>query len=77
MSFTQGEVRHTYELQFPVAIYRGVFKAGETYQYGDLVTWGGSLWHAEKETGEKPDGPESGFRLAVKKGRDGKDAKAA
>lgn len=75
MSFDQDDIRHTYELQFPVAIYRGVYKAGETYQFGDLVTWAGSLWHAEKETSAKPDSPDGDWRLAVKKGRDGKDAK--
>jgi collagen type III alpha len=54
---------------------RGVYKAGETYEPGDAVTWGGSLWIAQKQTDAKPDTPESGFRLAVKRGRDGKDAK--
>ncbi|HIB7242337.1 TPA: phage portal protein, partial [Escherichia coli] len=29
----------------PVMLYRGVFRAGETYHPGDTVTWGGSLWH--------------------------------
>jgi collagen type III alpha len=77
MKFQQGETRHSYELVFPVTIYRDVFKAGETYQPGDAVTWGGSLWIAQQETKAKPDGPDSGWRLAVKKGRDGKDAKAA
>lgn len=73
LKFEQGDVRHCYELVFPVVLDRGVFKAGETYQPGDAVTWGGSLWIAQKETGEKPDAPDSGFRLAVKRGRDGKD----
>lgn len=75
LRFDGGDTRHTYELQFPVAIYRGVYTAGQTYQYGDMVTWGGSLWHAEKETSAKPDSPDGDWRLAVKKGRDGKDAK--
>ena len=65
------EFRH----QTAMPIDRGVFKAGETYQPGDCVTWGGSSWIAQKETAEKPDGPDSGWRLAVKKGRDGKDSK--
>jgi hypothetical protein len=73
LMFTRGETVHSYELEFPVTIYRGVFKAGETYARGDATTWGGSLWIAEKETDAKPDTPESGWRLAVKKGRDGKD----
>lgn len=75
LSFDAQGIRHTYELQFPVAIYRGVYTAGETYQFGDMVTWGGSLWHAEKETSAKPDSPDGDWKLAVKKGRDGKDAK--
>jgi hypothetical protein len=75
LMFTRGETCHSYELEFPVTIYRDVFKAGETYARGDAVTWGGSLWIAQKETDAKPDSPESGWKLAVKKGRDGKDAK--
>lgn len=77
LMFLREGVSHSFELEFPVIIDRGVFKAGETYKRGDAVTWGGSLWIAQKETGEKPDTPESGFRLAVKRGRDGRDAKGA
>ena len=73
--FTRGDTKHSFELEFPVIIDRGVFKEGQAYVRGDAVTWGGSLWIAQKETGAKPDGPDSGWRLAVKKGRDGKDAK--
>lgn len=58
----------------PVPIYRGVFKEGETYERGDLVTWGGSLHHCDEAKGMKPGGPDSGWTLAAKKGRDGKDA---
>lgn len=75
LKFTRGDTMHSYELEFPVIIDRGVFKQGETYKHGDAVTWGGSLWIAQVETNAKPDSPESGWRLAVKKGRDGKDAK--
>ncbi|EJH9584440.1 phage portal protein, partial [Escherichia coli] len=38
----------------PVMLYRGVFRAGETYHPGDTVTWGGSLWHCNSMTGDKP-----------------------
>jgi hypothetical protein len=75
LMFTRGEVMHSFELEFPVIIDRGVYKEGESYVRGDAVTWGGSLWIAQAETKAKPDGPDSGWRLAVKKGRDGKDAK--
>lgn len=54
-------------------IYRGVFAPG-AYVKGDTVTWGGSLWHCDEQTSDKPGEPGSkGWRLAVKKGRDGKD----
>lgn len=75
LSFRRGDEEKAFTFKWPTPIDRGVYKAGETYQAGDCVTWGGSLWIAQKETGEKPDSPESGFRLAVKRGRDGKDAK--
>lgn len=73
LKFDQGDVRHEYELTFPVPVYCGVFKAGDSYVPGDLVTWGGCLWHCDKETTGKPDAGD--WTLAVKKGRDGKDAK--
>lgn len=72
--FTKGEVCHSFEFAFPVVLDRGVFKAGQPYERGDAVSWAGSLWIAQRATVDKPDGPESGWRLAVKKGRDGKDA---
>jgi hypothetical protein len=73
LSFTKNDVREEYEVKFPVPIYQGVFKEGEAYGPGDMVTWGGSLWHCDDHTKDKPDaGP---WRLCVKKGRDGKDAK--
>lgn len=72
--FTHGAEMHSFEFAFPVAIYRGVWKEKE-WQRGDMVTWAGSVWHADKATGAKPDTPDSGWRLAVKRGRDGKDVK--
>jgi hypothetical protein len=75
LSFRRGEDEKAFTLKWPTVIDRGVYKAGETYESGDAVTWGGSLWIAQKQTDAKPDTPESGFRLAVKRGRDGKDAK--
>jgi integrin beta 3 len=73
LKFVHGELSHSYELVFPVPVYKDVYKEGATYSRGDMVTWGGSLWHCDSETKDKP-GTES-WTLAVKKGRDGKDAK--
>lgn len=61
-----------YRLGTPV--YRDIYKAGEAYEAGDMVTWGGSTWIAMRDTREKP-GENGDWRLMVKKGRDGRDGK--
>lgn len=71
----RGDVTKQFDLTMPVVVDCGVFKDGHIYTPGDSVTWAGSYWIAQKETGAKPDSPESGWRLAVKKGRDGKDGR--
>jgi len=61
-------------LTLPVMMYQGVFKEGETYDHGDMVTWGGSLWHCDVLTRDKPGEPNvKAWTLAAKRGRDGKD----
>lgn len=55
----------------PSMIYRGIFKAAEEYQPGDTVTWGGSLWHCNEKTRDKPgESSSKGWTLAAKRGRD-------
>lgn len=70
--FAKGEKVKEFPFTLPVVLDCGVFKAGETYAAGDGVTWGGSFWIAQKDTTDKP-GEGDGWRLSVKKGRDGKD----
>lgn len=61
------------EARLPIPMDRGVWKEGQHYRAGDGVTWGGSFWIAQADKPEgKPDAGK-GWRLAVKKGRDGKD----
>jgi hypothetical protein len=61
------------KLELPVMIYRGVFSPGD-YVPGDTVTWGGSLWHCDEPTTDKPGEVGSkGWTLAAKRGRDGKN----
>lgn len=72
LAFRRGEEEKAFTLKWPTVIYRGVWKEGD-YAAGDSVTWGGSLWIAEKDTSAKPDTAEGGWKLAVKKGRDGKN----
>ena len=59
-------------ITLPAMIYRGVFVDGKQYGRGDTVTWGGSLWHCDADTKEKP-GDGSSWTLSAKRGRDGKD----
>lgn len=73
--FVIGEDFKLFRHQTENMIYRGVFKEGEAYMPGDVVTWGGSSWVAKVETTLKPDGPDGSWQLSVKRGRDGKDFK--
>lgn len=70
--FLQGEVSKEFAL--PVVFDRGVYREGGSYRKGNGVTWGGSYWIAQKDDPGKPDTPDSGWRLAVKKGQNGRDA---
>ena len=54
----------------PVLQYRGVFRQGEEYAAGSVVTWAGSTWHANEATKDKPGDGETAWTLMVKKGRD-------
>jgi hypothetical protein len=62
------------EFTVPVMVYRNIFKRGETYKPGDTVTFGGSLWHCNAETQEKPDINVVNWTLCAKKGSDGRSA---
>jgi hypothetical protein len=72
LKFSKGERVKEFAFAMPVVIDRGVFKEGQAYKAGDGVTWGGSFWIAQEDTEAKPDSGK-GWRLAVKKGRDGRD----
>lgn len=72
LKFAAGDTLETHEIFLPYVRDVGVWKEGATYLEGDGVTWGGSFWTAQKDTTAKPDGSDD-WRLAVKRGRDGKD----
>jgi integrin beta 3 len=63
------------DIRLPSFLDRGVYATGKSYETGDGVTYAGSYWIAQADTAEKP-GEGKGWRLAVKRGRDGKDAVA-
>lgn len=57
------------EFNVPAMLYRGIWQEAQ-FKQGDVVTWGGSGWIAERDTDRKPGEPDSGWRLFVKAGRD-------
>lgn len=69
IKFVKGE--NVKSFRIPVPIDRGVFKEGAKYRKGDGVSFGGSWFIAQEDTSEKPESGK-GWRLAVKRGRDGK-----
>ncbi len=52
---------------------RGVYSAEKSYEQGDGTTYGGCYWISQKDAPEGVPGGSPDWRLAVKKGRDGKD----
>lgn len=60
------------EIQTGLMIYRGLYESGKPYLAGDSVSYGGSMFIAERATGEPPGtrGTGGGWRLAVKRGKD-------
>lgn len=59
--------------RIPVLRFRSVWQSGTEYLPGDAVQWGGSLYVCAEPSSEKPDANERAWKLAAKKGRDGKD----
>lgn len=62
------------EINMPILIERGVFRENETYSMNDGVTYGGSYWIAKKDNPAGRPGASDDFRLAVKRGRDGRES---
>jgi hypothetical protein len=56
----------------PMPMHKGVYRAGEKYERGDIVSFGGSAFIAKRETTSKPETDDS-WQLFIKRGRDGKD----
>lgn len=73
LRFVRGEQVKEFPFVLPIVIDRGYHKDGNSYAQGDGVTHGGSYWIAQKATQEKPEIGNVDWRLAVKKGRDGKN----
>jgi hypothetical protein len=66
--------KSVFEFGLPVLIYRDIWRQAE-YERGDVVTHGGSAWHCQRKTEERP-GTSDAWRLMVKEGARGKDGGA-
>jgi hypothetical protein len=75
LCFKSGEAIPGGVLELPLVIDRGVYRPETTYRKGDAVTYAGSLHIAQMTTSAKPEDG-GAWRLAVKRGRDGKDARS-
>lgn len=59
----------------PQMKYCGVFEDDRAYGPGEFVTYGGSIWHCRSAAAGGRPGSSSSWQLAVKHGRDGRDAR--
>lgn len=73
--FVRGDQVKSAVLKAATPLHQGVWKTDQSYVKGDGVTWDGSWWIAQRDAPGKPSERDSGWRLAVKCGRDGKDGK--
>jgi hypothetical protein len=60
-------------VRVPAVLDRGVFSPEKAYEKGDGVTYGGSFYITQVDDPRGVPGGSPDFRLAIKKGRDGKD----
>jgi hypothetical protein len=63
---------HRAPVSVPAILDAGVHRTGQSYAKGDGVTHGGNFWIAQRDNNDIP-GKSDAWRLAVRKGRDGKD----
>ncbi len=73
IKFVRGELVKEKSFKLATVLDRGVYRPENVYEKGDGCTWGGSYWIAQKETATGKPGESDDWRLAVKKGRDGRD----
>lgn len=72
-SLKRGEVVIEKSVKIPSLLDRGVFIENASYEKGDGITYGGSFWIVQKDSPLGKPGTSEDFRLAVKRGRDGKE----
>lgn len=74
--YTKGERVKEFRHTLAVPLDRGTWRSESTYVKGDGATFGGSFFIAQRNNPGKPEDGD-GWRLAIKRGRDGRDGKDA
>lgn len=78
-SFRRGDEEKAFTFKWPTVLDRGPFRHERElpYEPGDGVTYAGQFYICNEQTNDKPELSKDGkpWRLAVRKGRDGKDAR--
>ena len=63
-----------FRFSLPIMLDRGVWRADGNYRRGDCTTHGGQIWIAQQDGAEHEPGMGGGWRLAVSRGKPGRDA---
>lgn len=74
VSLKAGEQVVQKSIKIPAIIDRGVHSDEKEYSHGDGVTYAGSFWICQKDRPQGKPSSSEDWRLAVKKGRDGKES---
>lgn len=72
-SLKRGETVIEKSVKIPAILDKGVYSDTGSYEKGDGVTYAGSYWIIQKDSPEGKPGSSDDFRLAVKRGRDGRE----
>ncbi len=72
-SFRSGTEAISRSVRLPIMVDAGIYRRGALYRRGQCVTFGGQVFAAQCDTQGEPL-KSADWRLAVKRGRDGKDA---
>lgn len=67
----KGDQKVVKRLKTSIPVFVGSWKAGEKYEKGDCVNWGGSMWVAKQDNPPRPT-EGAGWQLAVRRGADPK-----
>lgn len=76
LRFKRGEQVKEFAIDLPVLNYRGIYKRGDDYDVGDIVTWGGHMFHCDTKNDGRIDPGKDGapWTQCVKRGNDGASA---